>query len=115
MYCVGCGIKIVDFSNRGGNRSYTCKCHSTAFASGDNSQVFFADSIARQIINKDPQSHLDDIVGVSDHISERKQTLIIELIMLGFTWMKDCTDCIENGTYNRRLECEAQWRERGPK
>jgi hypothetical protein len=53
--------------------------------------------------------HLDYLVGRSDFTSPLKERLIEELKSLGSIWMKDCEQCLRDGTYQREIDREDYW------
>jgi hypothetical protein len=52
--------------------------------------------------------HLDYLVGTSSHTSIMKEAVIAFLKTQGSIWMKDCPQCLKDGTYQRVLDREKQ-------
>lgn len=96
-HCVGCGATIP--WDGVSSFSYTCPCRATIFICDSNDMPSFSSSMLISMIRRETvRLHLDDLVGVSDYTSAEKTTMIDRLSRFGCTWMKDCPQCLRDGT-----------------
>jgi hypothetical protein len=102
--CVGCDAEIG--WNGEGTLCYTCRCDGHIFYNTETGQLVLPSSLIIAIHEKRDLSHLDYLIGKSDFTSPLKERLIEELKSLGAIWMKDCPQCLSDGTYQRVLDRE---------
>ena len=101
--CIGCD-RDIHWDGTGLLFSYTCQCGCTVFYHDEQMNVAVPVSLVSAIKDMGTDvPHIDYYVGWSSHTSGVKDAFIQELLQLGFTWMKDCKQCLENGTYQRHL------------
>lgn len=102
--CVGCDYGI----NWDGKVTlcWTCPCGAHIFYDDESGSLAPPASLIRAIFGKTELPHLDYLVGRSNFTSPLKESIISGLIFLGAIWMKDCRQCLENGTYQRVLDRE---------
>jgi hypothetical protein len=103
--CVGCDI-VISWSGEG-VLCYTCPCGSHIFY-GENSNFLVPTSLVAALVEKRDVPHLDYLIGSSSYTSPIKERLMNDLIAYGAIWMKDCPQCLSDGTYQRELEREKQ-------
>lgn len=102
--CIGCD-KEIGWDGKG-TLCYTCSCGAHIFYEDHLWQLAPPASLVIAIHEKKDLPHLDYLVGKSDYTSSLKERLIEELKSRGAIWMKDCKQCLEDGTYQRTLEME---------
>lgn len=102
--CVGCN-NIIPWDGTG-IFSYTCPCGGHIFYNEDSGQLSPPASLVIAIHEKRDLPHLDYLIGNSSFTSLLKERVIKELTELGAIWMKDCPQCLADGTYQRTLERE---------
>ena len=52
--------------------------------------------------------HLDYLIGTSAYTSLLKENIILALRGQGAIWMKDCPQCLADGTYKKAQEREKE-------
>lgn len=102
--CVGCNTSIG--WNGQGILCYTCPCGSHTFYNDETMKLVLPGSLVLAIYKERGLPHLDYLIGESDFTSPLKERLVEELKTEGAIWMKDCKQCLEDGTYQRRLDIE---------
>jgi DNA-directed RNA polymerase subunit RPC12/RpoP len=102
--CVGCGARIG--WNGKGTLCYTCPCGAHIFYDEESGRWAPPASLVIAIHEKREPPHLDYLVGRSNFTSELKEKVIEELKSHGAIWMKDCKQCLADGTYQRMLDRE---------
>jgi len=101
--CIGCD-RDIGWDGEG-MFSYTCPCGATIFYA-EGGRMAYPFSLIRNLQRNRPLPHLDDLVGESDHSSPIKERMIKELREKGFIWMKECDQCLKDGTHQHKLERE---------
>lgn len=102
--CVGCNSEI-GWDGKG-TLCYTCRCDGHTFYNDETGQFAPPSSLIIAIYEKRDLPHLDYLIGKSDFTSPLKEKLIEELRSLGAVWMKECPQCLADGTYQRMLDRE---------
>lgn len=100
--CAGCDSHI-PWDGKG-NFCYTCPCGAHIFYNGETGQLALPASLVIALHQKRNIPHLDYLVGESGYTSPFKEELILELVEKGAVWMKDCPQCLQDGTYQRKLD-----------
>lgn len=100
FHCIGCNAQIPwDGKSL---FSYTCPCGATVFANNNTgAPTLPASLVAGLALGNKVLTHLDDLVGNSDYISDEKEAFISALKGLGSIWMSECEQCRADGTFDR--------------
>ncbi len=102
--CIGCNNKI-GWDGKG-ILCYTCPCGGHIFYDDKSGRLAPPSSLAIAIAEKRELPHLDYLIGNSEFTSPLKERLTKELMDLGAIWMKDCPQCLADGTYQRVMDRE---------
>ena len=102
MKCVGCDAAI-PWDGRS-LFAYTCPCGATVFYDSDMSQIAMPASVVLAMAGNRPLPHLEFLIGESRHTSEIKDRVRERFIEKGAIWMKDCERCLNDGTYQKKLD-----------
>ena len=102
--CIGCDL-IIPWDGKGGF-CYTCRCGAHIFYDDEGNHLALPASLIISLSQGREPPHLDYLVGNSNYTSSRKESLIKELLAKGSVWMKDCEQCLRDGTYQRELDRE---------
>ena len=100
--CIGCD-RIIGWNGKG-TLCYTCVCGAHIFYNDETGQLAPPASLIIAMHEGRDLPHLDYLFGRSDFTSPLKERLITELKSLGAVWMKDCPQCLSDGTYQRMLD-----------
>ncbi len=111
MYkCVGCDRTILWDGE--GTFCYTCQCGATLFYETVTlnpvmpASLIAAINTLHELGVKPASPHIDYYLGDSNYTSGIKDLFIKVLLEMGFVWMKDCEQCKEDGTLERKLKRE---------
>ena len=102
--CIGCN-STVGWDGKS-SPGYSCPCGGQIFWDNEKQTIAAAPSLVVAIKAREDLPHLDHLVGRSDFTSPFKERLIEQLTALGAVWMKDCEQCLGDGTYQRQLDRE---------
>ncbi|KKL81525.1 hypothetical protein LCGC14_1993910 [marine sediment metagenome] len=107
--CIGCN-RPIDWTSEE-SFCYTCPCGATIFYDEEKDTPVAPASLVAVIKAREELPHLDHLVGRSHFTSPLKERFAEQLTSLGATWMKDCEQCLEDGTYQSQLDREvSEWR-----
>lgn len=72
--------------------AYTCPCGATVLATETHQAVLPA-SLAMAVKTRRELPHVDDYLGISNHVSTEKQVVYEMLRRLGSVWSWECDEC----------------------
>ncbi|GAI26624.1 unnamed protein product [marine sediment metagenome] len=102
--CIGCD-SCIPWDGKG-TFCYTCACGAHIFYNEETGQLAPPASLVIALHRKTNIPHLDYLVGEYDYTSPIKEKMIQELVEKGAIWMRDCEQCLRDGTYQRKLDRE---------